>query len=94
MVDQTISLRWSHLRNLRMAEKLTAGEARDVSPFDQGDETYLLPDGWFEEDTDYCDAAREAWIWSIGRSLKSGKVLATTSGFLYQNPDYECLFLR
>jgi hypothetical protein len=80
------------MANLRMAEKLTAGEAIDVSRHRQEDGTYLLPD--FVEDTDYCDAATERWIWSIGREAATGAIRASTSTQYYQNPAYECLFLR
>jgi hypothetical protein len=79
--------------NRRMAEKLLASEAIDVSkcPRNSNGDFILTA---FQEDVDYCDAEREEWIWSIGRDRKSGEILASTSGKFYQNPSYECLFLR
>lgn len=61
-----------NMTNLRMQEKLEAGEAFDVSDCartDDGD--YILEmNGDDNFDVDFCDAVREAWIWSIGRLLK------------------------
>src|SRR5262245_13530271 len=86
---------WRHLANKRMAEKLTTGEAKDVGPYRTQTGFYELPPGFFEVGLDYCDASREAWIWSIGRELTAaGRVFASTGNGLYQNPRYECLWLR
>jgi len=82
--------------NLAMARKLESGEALDVLAIGM-----LLPDhdGVYKlrtyiDDKDYCDAHLEAWIWSIGRSLLTGEILAATDARYYQNPDFECLWLR
>lgn len=82
------------VHNLRMKELLKDREALDVSAFLQPDGDYHLPKGFFQEDIDYCDAKREAWIWSIGKDLKTGEVVAATSAKFYMNPAYECLWLR
>ena len=71
------------------------GQAKDVSPFHTNTGRYELPPDFFVEDVDYCDAKREVWIWSIGKELTSaGRIFASTSGEFYQNPKFECLFLR
>lgn len=81
------------LRNRSMAEKLKAGEAIDVSKHRiMGTGRYVLPE--FVEDVDYCDAEEEAWIWSIGRELATGQIIASRQPDLYQNQLFECLFLR
>lgn len=94
MTDRIIAKRWARLRNKRMAEKLTAGEALSVL-----DEGVALDDGFYKlrrfvGDVDYCDPHEEAWIWSIGRSYATGEIRASTSSEFYQNEEFECLFLR
>ena len=102
--------RFQGMSNLRMQEKLLAGEALDVSSRPvTADGDYLLDD--FVEDVDYCDSKKESWIWSIGRAmgdaavkmpdgttqiLRKGSVMASTSGKFYQaeQAGWECLFLR
>lgn len=48
----------------------------------------------FTPDVDYADKTKGLWIWSIGKNLVSGKVLAATDTRFYQNPLFECLWLR
>ena len=43
---------------------------------------------------DYCDPIRELWIWSIGKSMFDGRIMAATDARYYQDPSWECLFLR
>jgi hypothetical protein len=77
-----------------MREKLEAGDCLDVLA--EGEE--LAPGLYrlrrFLEGVDYCDAAREAWIWSIGQHVSTGEIIAATDARFYQNPEYVCLFLR
>ncbi len=84
------------MRNLAMARKLITGEALDVraigKPLPGGPGLYVLDR--YVDGKDYCDASEEAWIWSIGRSLADGRILAATDARFYQHPDYECLWLR
>jgi len=47
----------------------------------------------FQDGRDYCIGSTEAWIWSIGRR-GDGAIFAATDGRFYQNPRFECLFLR
>lgn len=80
------------MNNKRMEEKLQEGEAIDLSECKREDGAYVLKE--FIEDKDYCDKKAEEWIWSIGRRLSDGKILAATDGRFYQNSKYECLWLR
>ena len=81
------------MRNQAMQRKLENGDAIDVSGFKRTDDwDYILPD--FVPDIDYCDRKAEAWIWSIGQHKRTGQILASLSAKFYQNPDFECLWLR
>jgi hypothetical protein len=80
------------MTNQRMKEKLKAGEAIDVSDRPRLGPYYVLRN--FQPDKDYCDAKDQAWIWSIGRRYRDGLILASRKGDLYQNQNYECLWLR
>lgn len=76
-----------------MQEKLQKGEATCVRTIGEEllDKTFLLRS--FEEGIDYCDSLKENWIWSIGQCV-GGNIYAATDGRFYQNPDFECLWLR
>lgn len=79
--------------NLAMQRKIKSRKAIDISS------RPLTPDGYyildkFANNKDYCDSVSESWIWSIGRRINDGLILASTASDLYQNDDYECLFLR
>jgi hypothetical protein len=80
------------MRNVRMKEKLDSHEAVDVSPFPREGNYFVLDS--YADDIDYCDAASESWVWSIGRRKRDGRILASLTADLYQNPDFECLWLR
>ena len=80
------------VNNRQMARKLTTRRALDLSMHPRVGEYYILDK--VIERMDYCDAVREVWIWSIGRRKSDGVILASTKGDLYQNPEYECLWLR
>ncbi len=76
-----------------MEEKLQKGEAIDLArnpKLANGD--YVLKS--FVPDKDYCDSKEEAWIWSIGRNIYTKEIIASTSGKFYENPEYDCLFVR
>jgi hypothetical protein len=81
------------MHNLRMQEKIERGEAIDVGDFPQVDGDYVITHN-FVDGVDYCVAAEDAWIWSIGRRKADGVILASTTGKFYQNPDFECIWLR
>jgi len=78
--------------NQRMQEKIESGDAVDLSKCKREGRYYIVPE--FFDDVDYCDAAAECWIWSIGRRYSDGVILASTGNDLYQNPQFQCLFLR
>lgn len=79
--------------NQRMKEKLERGECIDVSKCRRTAESdYILEE--FIPDADYCNAETEAWIWSIGKDLWTGKIYASHSNKFYLNDKYECLWLR
>jgi hypothetical protein len=84
----------AHMDNRAMAYKLKTGAALDVHTegVTIGRGRYRLRR--FVADVDYCDAQAEAWIWSIGRRYADDAIIASTGSELYQNPDFECLFLR
>ncbi len=78
-----------------MQQKLTNGEAIDVSTCKRTPEGYYILTEFDEHgDMDYCDAKNEFWIWSIGRNYATGEILASTNNNFYQNTEYKCLFLR
>ncbi len=79
--------------NLAMKRLYDAGELVDVSVCPQvSPGVYLL--SRFEDGKDYADIKLEYWIWSIGRDIETDKIYASTDCRFYQDPRYECLFLR
>lgn len=78
--------------NLAMQRKLENERCIDVKDCEREGDYYVLEE--FVDDVDYCDSTTETWIWSIGKRHSDGKILASTQGDLYQNPDFECLWLR
>lgn len=85
---------WWNLKNLAMKKELEKGAALDVREIgtEVGPGKYQLPK--VVDGKDYCDSRTEAWIWSIGKRKTDGVILASTAADLYQNDDYECLWLR
>jgi hypothetical protein len=82
------------MRNLSMQRKLDRGEAIDVAKMEQtADGFYVLPSG-VVEGMDYCDSEKEHWVWSIGRNLETGQVVASLTNELYLNNKFECVWLR
>jgi hypothetical protein len=87
------------LGNRAMARKLASGDAVDlavagvvIAGSDERPTLFQLP--VYFPNLDYCHAPTEAWVWSIGRELRSGRVLAAFDGRFYQSPEFECLWLR
>lgn len=79
--------------NRRMNEKVLSGEAIDISGCERNaDGDYILKE--FIEGKDYCNNFHQVWIWSIGKHYETGQILASHGNKFYQNPEYECLFLR
>ena len=75
-----------------MLEKIQKGEAIDLSKCQREGRYYVVPS--FIADRDYCDAATERWIWSIGKRRSDGVILASIYVDLYEHPDFECVWLR
>ena len=79
--------------NRAMLEKVKNGDAIDLSKNEKNKNgRYILKR--FVEDMDYCDLMTGEWIWSIGKHLTTGEILASTDTEFYMHPDYVCLFLR
>lgn len=78
---------------MRMVDKVNDGEAVDLSLRPKLGDHYIMAappsDG-----VDYCDLKLGKWIWSIGRRKADGMIIASLTGDLYQNPEFECLWLR
>jgi len=76
-----------------MQEKLQSGDAIDLSDCKRTpDGDYIVTN--FVEGVDYCDTKTESWIWSIGKNLETGQVVASTSTKFYGDPNYKCVWLR
>ncbi len=80
-----------------LKEWLKKGEAIDIAAagrYVPEDDTYELYG--FDEDADceYWDLAAERGVWSIGRRKADGVVVAAFDTRFYQNPNYECVWLR
>ena len=75
-----------------MKQKLKDREAIDLAGMPREGRFYVLAQ--FVEEQDYCDSRTGAWMWSIGQRKSDGVILASDDGEFYQNPEYECLWLR
>ena len=92
--DRYITDPWKSLKNRAMAEKLSTFETLSVLEEGEAIGGGLYKLRRFVEDRDYCDPKTEEWIWSIGKNLSTGEIVASTNSGLYQDPSWECLFLR
>ncbi len=82
------------MNNVAMAEMLRQGAALSVLSEGKEVQPGLYRLDRFVEDKDYCDPQRELWIWSVGKSVFDGKIYAATDARFYEDPNWECLFLR
>jgi len=81
--------------NRAMRDKLERGECVDLSECKrEEDGAYIVPPDVWQEDVDYCNAKTESWIFSVGREIRTGIIRAAHHNGYYQNPEYECLWLR
>jgi hypothetical protein len=94
-VERRISRSVTEPRNY-MEKKIAAGECQDVNDLGVNVRPGVFRLREFTKDSgrDYCDLASNDWIRSIGKNKQTGEILASTSAEFYQNPEYECLFLR
>lgn len=96
-----LNKRYLNMKNKSMQRKLASGEAYDLKNCkrlerkDSTDSFYIIEKEWSSiSDLDFCDSSTESWIWSVGRRKSDGMILASLGADLYQNPDFECLWLR
>lgn len=82
------------MENLAMLHKLQTGVAVDVRAIGRELQEGVYQLSRFIENKDYCDPARERWIWSIGRNMFDGRIMASTDTRFADSPNYECLWLR
>ena len=80
--------------NQALRRKLEKRDALDVRKMGREVEPGRYQLAYFIPDVDYCDAEREAWIWSIGEERATGLIYASTRTEYYENPLYKCLWLR
>jgi GH43 family beta-xylosidase len=76
--------------------KLEVQSGRSLSVLAEGKQ---LEDGLFElrrfvEGRDYVDPQRGRWVQSIGRHYATGQIYAAFDSRFYDNPTWECLFIR
>ncbi|HEY1900753.1 MAG TPA: hypothetical protein VGG49_13275 [Steroidobacteraceae bacterium] len=57
------------MNNKAMERKLQDGNAIDIAGCERTSVGDYVLDRLFKDDIDYCDAAREEWVWSIGKTL-------------------------
>jgi len=84
--------KYANVRNHTMRRRLQSGQCIDVGERPTYGGAFILPE--FIPGKDYCDAKNERWIWSIGRRVGDGIILASYSDEFYQNNCFECLWLR
>lgn len=90
------------MRNRAMLRKLATGAALDVENIAAPEQAEDVGSAFhgvyrlatYEDGKDYCVGSTEQWIWSIGKRLSDGAIFASTDGRFYQNPAFECLWLR
>lgn len=82
------------MMNKAMQRKLRSGDCLDVRKVGEEIAPGIYQLREFQELADYCDAEKEAWIWSIGRHDKTGIIYASLDARFYQHPEVTCLFLR
>jgi hypothetical protein len=92
--EQRLATLAASMANQAMANKLIKGKALDVRTVGHEVEPGVYQLRGYVDDVDYCDAEKEQWIWSIGKRLSDGVILASTDARFYENPDYKCLWLR
>ncbi len=79
-----------------MEEKIADGECLDIATIGVRVRpgVYRLQNFNERDGMDYCDLAGKDWIRSIGRHKQTAEIIASTSTEFYENPEYDCLFLR
>lgn len=81
------------MMNLAMENKIKKAEALDLSGCERTEEgDYIMESD--PGDFDLCDAKAERWIWSVGKNKETGQIVASLGTKFYQNPAYDCIWLR
>jgi hypothetical protein len=82
------------MKNTWMRNALRSGDAIDVRVIGVEVEPGVFRLNEFIPDVDYVDAEDEVFIYSIGKGLESGEILASVDTRFYMNEDYECIYLK
>lgn len=82
------------MQNLAMLKMLVEGEALDVRRVGVQVAEGIFRLQRFDENKDYCDSVKERWIWSVGKNVFDGRIEASSDTRYYNDPNWECLFLR
>ena len=82
------------MHNKSMQKMLIEGEALDVRREGREIREGVFALSRFVEGKDYCDSARERWIWSVGRNLFDGRIEASGDSRYHGDASWECLYLR
>jgi hypothetical protein len=80
--------------NPYMHQSLTTGRMIDVQQIGVEIEPGVFRLNKFIPDVEYVDSNAGKYIYSIGRHHATGEIFAAFDGRYYDNPDYECVFLR
>jgi hypothetical protein len=78
----------------KMQPKISLADCIDVRAVGQPIEPGLFELRGFVPDVDYADVEDQTWIWSIGRRRRDGRIFAAVDIRFFQNPDYDCLWLK
>jgi hypothetical protein len=81
------------IKNTWMRNALRSGDAIDVRMLGVEVEPGVFRLSEFIPEVQYVDAEDEVFIYSIGKDLESGEILAAVDGRFYNNEDYECIYL-
>ncbi len=85
------------MENEVMKDLLRKGECVDVGAHGlpvEGFEGTVWELPFFRDGAEYCYAAKEQWVWSIGKRRTDGRIFASLDTRFYGNPMFECLWLR
>jgi hypothetical protein len=80
-----------------MEELVKTGEAVDVSNCHRWMDKFYDVTSTFrgmDAEVDYCDVKAGAWVWSIGEHKVTRRLYASLDASFYDNPDFDCVWLR
>jgi hypothetical protein len=83
------------MQNQTMIRKIKSGQCRDIGHFPQRSAgIYVMRAEFYRDGLDYCVLKDNAWVYSIGVEKATGEIHAATDGRFYENPEYDCIWLR